>query len=104
MFLYLFHIWMATILAVMPKQTKELCSQSNTSFMIGEKITYTIFYNVIGLYVNAGTAQFTVTPTKWEGDAAFAFTATGYSNRSYDWIFKVRDKYESIVDSKTLFF
>ena len=102
MFLYLFHIWMATILAVTPKQTKELCSQSNTSFMIGEKITYTIFYNVIGLYVNAGTAQFTVTPTKWEGDAAFAFTATGYSNRSYDWIFKVRDKYESIVDSKTL--
>ena len=76
MFLYLFHIWMATILAVMPKQTKELCSQSNTSFMIGEKITYTIFYNVIGLYVNAGTAQFTVTPTKWEGDAAFAFTAS----------------------------
>jgi hypothetical protein len=93
---------MAALLSVMPNQTKALCSQSNTSFNIGEKITYTIFYNVIGLYVNAGDAQFTITPTKWEGDAAFAFTATGNSNRRYDWIFKVRDKYESIVDSKTL--
>ena len=102
MFLYLFHIWVTTILAVLPKQTKELCSQSNTSFNTGEKITYTIFYNVIGLYVNAGEAQFTIKPTKWEGEAAFAFTATGHSNRRYDWIFKVRDKYESIVDSKTL--
>jgi hypothetical protein len=93
---------MATLLTVMPKQTKELCSQSNTSFNTGEKITYTIFYNVIGLYVHAGDAQFTVMPSKWEGEAAFTFTATGNSNRRYDWIFKVRDKYESIVDSKTL--
>jgi hypothetical protein len=93
---------MAALLSVLPKQTKELCSQTNTAFNTGEKITYTIFYNVIGLYVHAGDAQFTVMPTKWEGDAAFTFTATGNSNRRYDWIFKVRDKYESIVDSKTL--
>lgn len=102
MFLYLFQIWMATLIALMPKQTKEICSQSNTAFNPGEKISYTIYYNVIGLYVNAGDAQFTVTPTKWEGESAFAFTATGNSNRRYDWIFKVRDKYESIVDHKTL--
>ena len=102
MFLYLFQIWMAALLSLLPKQSKEICNQSNTSFNTGEKITYTIFYNVIGLYVNAGEAQFTVRPTKWEGEAAFAFTATGNSNRRYDWIFKVRDKYESIVDSKTL--
>jgi hypothetical protein len=93
---------MAALLSLLPKQSKEICNQSNTSFNTGEKITYTIFYNVIGLYVNAGEAQFTVRPTKWEGEAAFIFTATGNSNRRYDWIFKVRDKYESIVDSKTL--
>jgi hypothetical protein len=57
---------------------------------------------VIGLYVNAGDAQFTVTPSKWEGESALVLTATGNSNRRYDWIFKVRDKYESIVDTKSL--
>ena len=102
MFLYLFQIWMATLLSIMPKQSKEICSQTNTAFNTGEKITYTIFYNVIGLYVNAGDAQFAVTPTQWEGAPAFALTATGYSNRRYDWIFKVRDVYTSIVDTKTL--
>jgi hypothetical protein len=93
---------MVTLLSIMPKQSKEICSQTNTAFNTGEKITYTIFYNVIGLYVNAGDAQFTVTPSKWEGEPALALTATGNSNRRYDWIFKVRDKYESIVDTKSL--
>jgi len=102
MFLYLFQIWMVTLLSIMPKQSKEICSQTNTAFNTGEKITYSIFYNVIGLYVNAGDAQFTVTPSKWEGEPALALTATGNSNRRYDWIFKVRDKYESIVDTKSL--
>ena len=102
MFLYLFQIWMATLLTLMPKQSNEICSQTNTAFNSGEKITYTIFYNVIGLYVHAGDAQFAVSPSKWEGEPALALTATGNSNRRYDWIFKVRDKYESIVDSKTL--
>ena len=100
MFLYLFQIWMATLLTLMPKQSNEICSQTNTAFNSGEKITYTIFYNVIGLYVHAGDAQFAVSPSKWEGEPALALTATGNSNRRYDWIFKVRDKYESIVDSK----
>lgn len=102
MFLYLFQIWIATLFAVMPKQAKEICSQSNTSFLPGEKITYTIYYNVIGLYVDAGNAKFTITPTKWEGESAYALTATGNSNQRYDWIFKVRDKYESIVDANNL--
>jgi hypothetical protein len=93
---------MVTLLSIMPKQSKEICSQTNTAFNTGEKITYTIFYNVIGLYVNAGDAQFTVTPSKWEGEPALALTARGSSNRRYDWIFKVRDKYESIVDTKSL--
>ncbi len=101
MILYLFQFWMAFILSVTPRQSKEICSQSNTSFNVGEKISYTIYYNVIGLYVNAGSAQFTVTPTKWEGVPTYTFTALGNSNQRYDWIFKVRDKYESIVDAKT---
>ena len=99
MFLYLFQIWMATLLSVMPKQSKEICSQTNTAFNTGEKITYTIFYNVIGLYVHAGDAQFAVSPSKWEGEPALALTATGNSNRRYDWIFKVRDRYESYIDT-----
>lgn len=79
-----------------------LCNQSNTSFSPGEKIEYTIYYNVVGLYVNAGSAEFTTTASNWNGADTYTFTALGKSNSKYDWIFKVRDKYESIVDAQSL--
>ena len=79
-----------------------LCNQTNTSFNAGEKIHYTIYYNVVGMYVNAGNADFVTQSSSFNGTSTYTFTATGNSNRRYDWIFKVRDKYESIVDSKTL--
>lgn len=84
-----------------PKDTG-ICNQPNVSFGDREKIHYTIYYNVIGLYVNAGKADFSTQSSNWNGSDAYTFTATGKSNAKYDWIFKVRDKYESIVDAKTL--
>lgn len=79
-----------------------LCNQTNTSFNAGEKIRYTIYYNVIGMYVNAGNAEFATQSSVYNGVSTYTLTATGNSNSRYDWIFKVRDKYESVVDSKTL--
>lgn len=79
-----------------------ICKQANTSFKEGEKIKYSIYYNVIGIYVNAGKAEFTTRLTNFEGKDTYTFTAIGRSNSKYDWIFKVRDVYESVVDAKTL--
>ena len=88
--------------SLLPPQDKGLCNLNNTAFYAGEKITYNIYYNVIGLYVNAGKTDFTIQATNWNDNDAFTFTALGKSNVKYDWIFKVRDKYESVVDAKTL--
>ena len=79
-----------------------ICRLPNTSFKDGEKIKYSIYYNVIGIYVNAGKAEFNTQLTNFEGRDTYTFTAIGKSNSKYDWIFKVRDVYESIVDMKTL--
>ena len=79
-----------------------ICKQPNTSFKDGEKIKYSIYYNVIGMYVNAGKAEFSTQLGSYEGKDAYTFTAIGKSNSRYDWIFKVRDVYTSIVDTKTL--
>lgn len=79
-----------------------ICRQPNTSFKDGEKIKYSIYYNVIGIYVNAGKAEFSTQLGNFEGKDTYTFTAIGKSNSKYDWIFKVRDVYESIVDTKTL--
>ena len=80
----------------------DFCGIRNYSFQNGESITYTIFYSVIGVYVNAGTAIFSVATEKINHKEAYHITAIGNSNPHYDWIFKVRDKYESFIDTVNL--
>ncbi len=80
----------------------EYCGSRNTAFQEGEMINYTVYYSVIGLYINAGSATFAVNQEKLYNKPVYHVTGTGNSNSSYDWIFKVRDKYESYIDTNTL--
>jgi hypothetical protein len=80
----------------------EFCGLRNRAFQEGENITFNVFYSVIGLYVNAGTANFTVTPDQVNNRPVYHVVGVGSSNPSYDWIFKVRDRYESYIDTASL--
>lgn len=83
-------------------QTDNFCGIKNTSFNTGEEVRFTIYYAVAGIYVNAGNASFTISFEHMNNRPAYHITGIGKSNSSYDWIFKVRDKYESYVDTATL--
>lgn len=85
--LLLLGIWVARI----PAGAQQVAFQS------GERISYTVFYNVIGIYVNAGNATFTAVQHH-TGDM-FHLVGEGVTNARYDWIFKVRDRYESYYDA-----
>ena len=80
----------------------DFCGINNLCFSAGEVVSFKIFYNVIGLYVDAGNASFTVENTKLNNKPVYHVTGLGTSNPSYDWIFKVRDKYETFIDTATL--
>lgn len=80
----------------------EFCGIRNYAFQSGEQISFTVFYNVIGLYVNAGTATFSVNAEKLNNEPVYHLIGEGTSNSRYDWIFKVRDKYESYIDTNNL--
>ncbi len=80
----------------------DFCGISNTSFLAGEQLTMTVFYNVAGVYVNAGTASFTNSLEKLGGKTVFHMVGDGKTNPSYDWIYKVRDRYETFIDTATL--
>lgn len=80
----------------------DFCSVRNHAFKAGEILTYTIFYSVAGIYVNAGTASFTTTLEQLNNKPVYHVVGLGTSNESYDWIFKVRDRYESFFDTATL--
>ncbi len=81
---------------------EEFCGIRNYAFGDGENISFNVFYSVIGLYVNAGSANFTVSSEHINNRAVYHVIGTGSSNPSYDWIFKVRDRYESYIDTASL--
>lgn len=80
----------------------DFCAIRNTAFHANESIVFNIYYSVLGLYANAGTASFTNTLESLNGKPVYHVVGDGRSNSSYDWIFKVRDKYESYFDTTTL--
>jgi hypothetical protein len=80
----------------------DFCGIRNTAFLPNEVLTYNVFYSVIGIYVNAGTATFTTTLEKLNDRPVYHAVGEGHSNSSYDWIFKVRDRYESYFDTTHL--
>lgn len=61
-----------------------------------------VFYNALGLYVNAGTANFTVTTERFNNKPVYHIVGSGVTNSKYDWIFKVRDRYETYIDTNNL--
>jgi hypothetical protein len=74
----------------------------NNAFQADEKITYKIYYSVIGIYVNAGSATFTMSTTKLNNADVYHAVGEGSTNSKYDWIFKVRDRYETYLNVSDL--
>lgn len=97
-----------SLVALMAFSTKkertfqESCSIKNTAFKAGEKVTLTVYYAVAGVYVNAGTATFTNTLETLNSKPVYHIVGEGRTNSSYDWIYKVRDRYETYVDTATM--
>lgn len=94
-------------LAGLPVQKKEItgdnfCGVRNTSFALGEQIRFNVFYNLAGVYVAAGEASFTTTLEKVAGRPVYHVVGDGRTHNSYDWIYKVRDRYETFIDTATM--
>lgn len=78
------------------------CNQTNRCIHDGEKINFKVYYNVSFVWVPAGEANFTTRQTTFKGRNAFHIIGDGATYSSYDWFFKVRDKYQTWIDTETL--
>ncbi|MBI4647254.1 MAG: DUF3108 domain-containing protein [Bacteroidia bacterium] len=77
------------------------CYTKNIAFQPGEKIYYDVYYNWGFIWLHAAEAYFEVTETELNGKNTLKLYSYGKSLESYDWIFKVRDYYESYIDDST---
>jgi hypothetical protein len=80
---------------------KPLRTATNKAFKVGEQVNYRLHYGLI----NAGTASITVheSKTKFNNRDAYHIVGEGKSIGSFDWFFKVRDRYETYIDKQGLF-
>lgn len=86
---------------VIVKQLNAQCIDRVSTFKAGEKISYDAYYNWGFIWVHAGDVQFTVSQKTYLNQNVYAFEAAGNSIKSYDWLYKVRDRFQSLVDAKT---
>lgn len=80
-----------------PFESKSQCLENKEPFVVGEKVAYEVYYNWGFIWVNAGKVNFTVNPGLFNGKAVYHFVSEGTSKPNYDWLYKVRDRYESKV-------
>lgn len=80
----------------------DFCGLKNTAFQAGESVTMRVFYNTAGVYISAGEATFTNTLEKFNGKMTYHCVGDGKTFPFFDKFFKVRDKYESYIDTTTL--
>ncbi|MDD2278308.1 MAG: DUF3108 domain-containing protein [Bacteroidales bacterium] len=78
------------------------CSPKTINFKSGERITYRAVYNWGFIWINAGDVEFAVNDTFYLDNPALHLKSTGWSLKQYDWFFKVRDRFESIVNPNTI--
>jgi len=80
----------------------DFCAVRNNAFSAGEKLTFKVFYTVAGLYVAAGEASFSNTLETLNNKPVYHIVGDGKTYPFYDGFFKVRDRYESYIDTTTL--
>jgi Protein of unknown function (DUF3108) len=78
------------------------CNVQNNSFMSGEYAAYNIYYSLAGVYFEAGTVNFTCRSEQLGNKPVYHITAVGKTIPLYDHLYKVRDKYETYIDTGSL--
>jgi hypothetical protein len=79
------------------KKKDEFRTVQNNAFKIGEKLTFDIKYG----FVTAGVAVMEIPNIKRiSGRKAYQVKFQVNSVPSFDWIFKVRDRYETYIDTQ----
>jgi len=82
----------------LPSAVPSSCTIPNTAFQDGEEIVYKLYYNWNFVWFSAGEVVFRVR----DRGTMYHFSAHGRTYKSYEWFYKVRDKYDTYAEKETL--
>ena len=78
------------------------CGIRNTAFNAGESVKMVVYYSTLGAYVAAGDATFNTTLERFNGKPVYHCVGLGRTYSFFDNFFKVRDRYESYIDTGSM--
>jgi hypothetical protein len=81
----------------------DFCNTKNKTIHQGESLTYKVFYKLSAAWIGAGEAVFTTQLATMFDKPVYYIKGVGRTYSSYDWIFKVRDVYETYIDTAKLY-
>lgn len=84
------------------KAQNVFCGLKNRVVKSGEKVNFIVYYNLSAVWVAAAKASFSTQLETLDGRPVFHVTGLGNTIKSYDWIFSVKDKYETYIDTTTM--
>ncbi|OWY21874.1 DUF3108 domain-containing protein [Sphingobacteriales bacterium UPWRP_1] len=82
--------------------TLEVCDLTNSTFQAGETATYKVYYNWTAVWMSAGKATFNVKSETLNNKSVYHIISEGKTQRTFDWFYKVRDRYETYLDPSTM--
>lgn len=88
--------------ALVQGQASDFCGGKNTAYKAGEKLSFKVYYHMGAIWVGAGLATFTTTLENFNGRKVYHVTGDAKTLKSYEWFYKVRDRYETFIDTSTL--
>jgi hypothetical protein len=84
------------------KTMDDFCGIKNKAFTEGEVVKMTVYYSTMGAYIGAGEATFSTSLERLNGKPVYHVVGLGKSFSFFDNFFKVRDRYESFIDTSTM--
>ncbi len=78
------------------------CGVKNRAFGNGEWLKFKVYYNVSFMYIGAGEVTFTTNLVNFQRTPSWHVVGKGRTFSTYDLFFKVRDQYESYIDTASM--
>lgn len=91
------------LVLVQLSQLQSQCGMQGMAFQSGEKLDFKVNYNWGLIWLESATASFKVQSSTFKGKKTFIFNGSGSTYPKHDWFFKVRDLFETQIDSATFY-
>lgn len=82
-------------------KAQDACGIKTPAFISGEELHYRVIYNWGMVWLESGYASFKVREGFLNKRKCYLLTGSGSTYPKYDWFFKVRDVFETYLDSQT---